>query len=169
MGPACGIEKSIDDYGEGPVLGGTPVWWRGPGWKSSQDTKPSRGPGAVSLASSPSGNMVDRLVGSVSKHDKCGRPAGEARDLYECVHMRVKCGLCDGSVRKKSSIQYGPATIQLSSLSTSAEGGPQSKLGRGEARKVAGIFEGAGKTKRDGEVKLCLTKFRFHFYQLLLL
>ena len=80
------VESTLSNFGEGPVLGGTPVWWRGSGWKSSQAMKPSRGPDAVSLASSPSGNMEGRPVGSVSKHDKCGRPAGEARDLSECVH-----------------------------------------------------------------------------------
>ena len=58
------IKKSVDGNGGGSVLGGTPVWWRGPGWKSSQASKPSRGPDAEDHSRSPNIDLVDRPVES---------------------------------------------------------------------------------------------------------
>ena len=92
-------------------------------------------------------------MGSVSKYEMYVKPASVTPSLDECVHMRTKCGLCDGSVRKKSCIQYGTATTK-SSLYTSAEGGPQPRRGGGEAKKVAELFEGTRKLKRDGRIKI---------------
>ena len=61
---------------KGPVLGDPPVWWRGPGWKSSQATKPSRGPDTVCLDSSISGNMEDRPVVPENVNSSSGNAVG---------------------------------------------------------------------------------------------
>ena len=95
--------------------------------------------------------VVSRPLGSVSKHEECVKPASVTLGKYECVHMRVNCGLCDGSVRRKSCI--GTAT-EKSSLYKSAEGDPQSKRGGGEAKKVAELSEGTRNLKREGKFKL---------------
>ena len=121
----CSKVKSVcNNIEEGPVLGDPPVWWRGPGWKSSQATKPSRGPGAVSLASSTSKNVAVSRENVAMSHEKV---VSVTLGRDECVHMRVKCGLCDGSVRQKSCI--GTAT-EKSGLYKSAEGGPKGEVGR---------------------------------------
>ena len=65
--------------------------------------------------------------------------------------MHGECGLCDGSVRKKSCIQYGTATS--SSLITRAEGGPQPKRG-GKAKKIAELFEGPRNSERERGIKI---------------
>ena len=124
------------------------MWWRGPGWKSNQATKPSRGPGAVSLARSTSTSTSKNVavchenVAVSHKNVAMRRNTDVSVNLNEtkCVHMRVKCGLCDGSVKQKSCI--GTATPTTSCLYNSAEGGPQSKRGGGEAKMVAELSSG---------------------------
>ena len=153
------VESVCNNIEEGPVLGDPPVWWRGPGWKSNQATKPSRGPGAVSLASSTSTSTSKNVAVSHENVAMSRRNVAMSRmtDVSvtlgeeKCVHMRVKCGLCDGSVKQKSCI--GTATTRISSLYNSAEGGPQSKRGGGEAKIVAELSEGNKNLKGVGHFK----------------
>ena len=70
------VKSTCNNFEEGPVLGDPPVWWRGPGWKSSQATKPSRGPDTVCLDSSISGNMEDRPVVPENVNSSSGNAVG---------------------------------------------------------------------------------------------
>ena len=64
-----------------PGLGYPPVWWRGPGWKSSQATKPSRGPDLVSVMGTGGGRGGPASgVSKVSKSTQ-GGPASDVVGL----------------------------------------------------------------------------------------
>ena len=69
-----GVASSAKPVGEDaiissePRLGDPSVWWRGPGWKSSQALKPSRGPGLGEQEMS-SGQACDALEDDASLCD----------------------------------------------------------------------------------------------------